>query len=70
MTLFLASVLGQKVCEAAQIELLGVAVQEDVSSCLSCHSLGVIRACLGTGCFWRAAQEQIALSSSCLRGQT
>lgn len=47
-------------CKAAQIELFGVTAQEDVSSCLNCHSLGEIRACLCTGWFWRAAEEQIS----------
>lgn len=34
------SVLGQKVCKAAWLELFGVTTWEDISSCLNCDSLG------------------------------
>lgn len=52
-------VLGQKVCKAARLGLFSVTTQEDVSSRLSCHSLGEIRACLCTSWFWRAAEGRV-----------
>ena len=58
-SIFDLPVLGQSVCRAAQLEHCSVTTQEGVTSHLRCRTLGEIRACLGTGWFWRATEGRV-----------